>query len=260
MKVCNNCGREYDDFARFCSKCGILLVEVMEGVDENLEEPSTPEPSKSEPVIDSRSAEKTQEETEPEIRKPKVLWILLIILAVIAVILGEIALGKIGSGNAETLQAGYISSAESSSEYTSKKLVTYEANNAIDEDLSTTWTEGVDGDGEGEYLELVLVGNRNKIGALKIYNGYIKNEEVFEKNNRVKDAEIVFEDGSSETFTLKDTYKPQYVVFSKVHEGSSLKLIIQSVYKGTKYQDACISEIDTAIPSDCDDQRVIYAK
>ena len=53
-----------------------------------------------------------------------------------------------------------------------------------------------------------------------------------------------FSDGSVENYSLADVYdQEQVVTFSTPKETSYIRIIINSVYPGTKYEDTCISEI-----------------
>ena len=150
------------------------------------------------------------------------------------------------SYNSDTYSSGTPISANASSELAEQGDNTYLAENAIDGDESTAWVEGVDGDGEGEWIS-VTFDNQDSITAIRISNGYQKSDDVFQKNGRVKDAKIQFEDGSIEEFTLFDHgYGDQIVFLSSPKDGNSIVLTIESVYPGTDYSDTCISEIGLA--------------
>lgn len=157
----------------------------------------------------------------------------------------------------------------------------YEHCNIWDEDLSTAWVEGVEGNGIGEWVIVNVDGNyqyfdyadnilekKFKI-KLKISNGFCQNERTFYNNNRVKKARIsIYEvplfTGQHKTFALEEPYimfeneielqdsiEEQSFVFETnpkaLHSEGLFYLYVQltilDVYPGEKYQDTCISEM-----------------
>ena len=84
----------------------------------------------------------------------------------------------------------------------------YDRNKLLDKELSTSWVEGVAGDGIGEYI-LLQVYEDGFLGEeyfnikdkkirilLKINNGFCKNFDLYYKNNRVQKAKITIYDMS----------------------------------------------------------------
>ena len=67
---------------------------------------------------------------------------------------------------------------------------------------------------------------------------------MFYANNRVKRATLIFSDGTRAAVQLFDQMRLQTVVLPKAVRASSLRLIIEEVYPGTKYDDTVISEIN----------------
>lgn len=152
-----------------------------------------------------------------------------------------------------------------------------------DNNLSTAWVEGKDGDGIGEWAIIPIKGpyqyldyedgilNKKLEVLLKINNGFCKNESTYSNNNRVKKAKITiyevpliaYEDfrGTQaleepcimyETeITLEDIITQQKFLFNcspkAKYESGYLYLYVQltilDVYPGKKYQDTCISEM-----------------
>nr|WP_319776204.1 hypothetical protein [uncultured Sphaerochaeta sp.] len=140
----------------------------------------------------------------------------------------------------------------------------YSAFSAMDNDPKTAWCEGVDGAGIGEIL-LVQI-NTHK--DLYIWSGYGKSEKLFKANNRPRKIKLYYLQTSElpeavqtgigfsniklvETidFELKDQNGYQSIpsVTANADEGeftaTFLAVEIVSVYKGTIYDDTCISEI-----------------
>ena len=145
--------------------------------------------------------------------------------------------------NTYDFSAGKGVFAEASSELEESGDLTYIAHNAIDGATSTAWVEGVQGDGIGESISITFDNDENEIDAICVRNGYEKSEDIFYKNNRVREATVEFEDGSVEYFELMDHGYDQIVFFDSPHWGKSITFTIESVYPGSRYSDTCISEI-----------------
>jgi hypothetical protein len=112
----------------------------------------------------------------------------------------------------------------------------------VDGRLDTAWVEGKPGDGVGEWVAVDFDAVR-RIRSLQIMNGYHKNEELFRRNNRVREAELAFSDGTRARITLEDrggiqTFRPEIEIYS-----SWVQVTILSVYKGTRYADTAITEL-----------------
>jgi len=126
----------------------------------------------------------------------------------------------------------------------------YSPINAFDGDKTTAWVEGVGGYGQGEWLFFNL-SEKNKFDKTWLFylekfgirNGYTKSKELYRKNNRVKTAIIEFSDGTRREIELKDIDEVQWFDLSPPVKTGSFKLIIQSVYPGSRCDDTCISDI-----------------
>jgi hypothetical protein len=155
----------------------------------------------------------------------------------------------------------------------------YELSKISDEKTDTAWVEGVKGDGIGEFVYSHVI--KGEIGyddfpknsmqiTITIVNGFCKSEKLFIANNRVKKAEIKLYDvalrvGQNDTgrynepafdgtkiIELKDTMEPQTFTITITPRNTLgygylscfLKFTILDVYKGTKYQDTAISELN----------------
>lgn len=161
-----------------------------------------------------------------------------------------------------------------------KDLGKYGPVNLSDSDPMTCWAEGVSGDGTGEFILTTIPEN---ITQLRIRNGYQKNEKLYLANNRPKKLEFsvfacyqlsgyvtethtgygISEVLYTSTAILKDTmgYQNVYtdinwpdIYMEQSHDNTFpkdifiLKIKILDVYKGNKWDDACISDINI-VPS-----------
>ncbi|MBO4887035.1 MAG: hypothetical protein J5589_01810 [Firmicutes bacterium] len=114
-----------------------------------------------------------------------------------------------------------------------------------DGSLENAWCEGVDGYGENEWVKVEFDGSYY-IQKMEIYAGYHKSEKLFAENSRPKELLIVFDgpDGvNSVLVPFEDVMKSQVLTFDPVHYATSVTIYIQSVYKGTEFEDTLISEV-----------------
>lgn len=135
---------------------------------------------------------------------------------------------------------------------TSHEQKGYPATNLCDMNIETTWVGGV-----GDWIECTF--DSNDIIGFCIVNGYQKNAQTYEQNNRVKTLRIdpKTKGMEEEVATLRDqAYSPLY--FENIIENSlwyefdlstaqgpikTIRFTIDEVYPGTKYSDTCIPEI-----------------
>lgn len=129
-----------------------------------------------------------------------------------------------------------------SSQLTGKSGTVYGAAFLSDGDTSTPWEEGVEGDGIGEQITYEPEAG-TKIQAIRIYPGNGRSDSAFQENNRPKTMTLEI-DGKKQTLDFDDA--GHFYTFSskKPVAASEVKLIIDSVYQGSKWQDTCISEVE----------------
>ena len=83
-----------------------------------------------------------------------------------------------------------------------------------------------------EKINITMLGNHFEVGETKmITNTY--SQEYFSESGRPKSVE----------FILEDTMDMQYLAFPEPIYMSSMKISILEVYKGSKWDDTCISEL-----------------
>ncbi len=117
----------------------------------------------------------------------------------------------------------------------------YSVRQLIDGDKKTAWVPAGDNGGIGEWVEFSFDEPRY-IKTLQLVNGYAKSDTSFSRNNRVKVATLSFSDGTMSQISLEDTPLKQTVPIGK--KVQSVKFTIDDVYKGTAYDDTCLSEIE----------------
>jgi len=153
---------------------------------------------------------------------------------------------------------------------------------ANDNNINTSWVEGRSNDGAREKLYLKVTGFLNDFRPfkieMKIINGYATNSKLFKSNNRVKRAKLTVYEAKfdicggyyskrygnvklnkTKTILLKDS--PDIQKFEiQINETKILKKLkkdtvhspiifmiefeILDVYKGKKFNDTCISELN----------------
>lgn len=119
----------------------------------------------------------------------------------------------------------------------------YGPNNAVDSNYMTAWNEGAEGSGVGEWI-CVTADSPQWTHGVRLVTGYPKSEDVYYKNNRVRDATIELSDGYTASITLNDAYREyQEFDFGDYHQTTYIRITIDSVYEGSTWQDASICEI-----------------
>ena len=126
----------------------------------------------------------------------------------------------------------------------------YAAEKAHDFSIVTAWVEGVEGNGEGEYLRYSFPGTCPRITTVLIHNGYVKNWDVWRDNARVKKLLMYYNDEPYAILNLQDTMGLQSfdvgVLGYEDRDSApawSIKFEILEVYPGKKYEDTAITEI-----------------
>ncbi len=125
----------------------------------------------------------------------------------------------------------------------------YSVWNIVDERPETAWVEGKNDSGINEFIKMdiappfgIMGEGPYEIEKIGIINGYAKNNDIFKQNNRVKKLRLEY-GNQVRTYALKDTIVMQYLKFDKPVYMSTIKITILEVYKGSKWDDTCISEI-----------------
>lgn len=144
--------------------------------------------------------------------------------------------------------AGIIKSVEATSTLPVSSETNYEAVNLHDFDLRTTWATDVNGGVNASIKFCFPPSEILSVTHLEIYNGYQKSETAWKNNSRAKKMEVFINGKSTYFLELQDTIKMQRFhigqQFSPKGEDLVIELKVLEVYKGGKYQDLCISEIN----------------
>jgi len=118
---------------------------------------------------------------------------------------------------------------------------------AFDGDKSTCFAEGELNNG----FNFVIRFKKNvNIDEIRIMNGYGKSEALFKKNNRINDIKVIFSSGQKELgkeiFNLKDQMEFQTLHLKKSYNTDNIDIysIGEKPYRGTEYNDTCITEIE----------------
>jgi len=107
--------------------------------------------------------------------------------------------------------------------------------------VAKAWVEGRSGNGVGEWITVEFDGLR-KVNSIIVRNGYQKNEDIFYKNNRVRQLRVLFSQGETRTFILADRTGSELLQFKPV-ESYWIKFIIDDVWAGNKYTDTALSQL-----------------
>lgn len=147
----------------------------------------------------------------------------------------------------------------------SSSIKRYPLTNLFDKKIDTAWVEGIEGDGIGEWISIDINAKRAERPTGMLYfgmiPGYLKSEKSWEENNRVKTALLIVEGyvGYDSTKSSRYEYSILRLKFDDFQglqlfdlldyggpptfDSKRLWVVIEDVYKGTKYSDTCISEM-----------------
>jgi hypothetical protein len=115
-----------------------------------------------------------------------------------------------------------------------------------DDDPRTAWVEGVEGNGEGQWIRLAVseLDGATRV-RLRLRSGYHKSPSLFRANARPKDVTLKLSPSNlARKVTLEDRGDgwQEVLVDQPAGKLDAVELVIDSVYPGTKYTDTCISD------------------
>lgn len=142
------------------------------------------------------------------------------------------------TGNYSKLQPKYASS---SSELVQEDSDANDAWAAMDGRTETSWQEGVDGDGIGQELVYSFSGEV-KVKYLTFCLGNWRSADYAEGNNRPKKIKVTVGELEFEVEFPKEQQE-YWLELSSPVPANEVSFEIESVYKGTKWDDTCIAEL-----------------
>ncbi len=106
------------------------------------------------------------------------------------------------------------------------------------------WVEGKKDDGIGESFEFDMSHPARELWDIRILNGYVDplKPHLFKENNRIKKALLETDTGIIKEIQFRDEVEFTQVILPK--DVKHVKLTILEIYKGTKYQDTCITSVE----------------
>ena len=81
------------------------------------------------------------------------------------------------------------------------------------------------------------------VKSITVRNGYQKNNDIFQKNNRVRQLRVMFSQGETQTFSLPDRLGPEQINLPKPVKAYWMKFIIDEVWAGDRYTDTALTKL-----------------
>lgn len=156
---------------------------------------------------------------------------------------------KVDPDDIELLGFYYIQECQASSSLKEADGSVHTPDYLVDGDLSTAWVEDAPGVGRGEAFAIILKTEADIVG-FRIANGYFKSDDLYQKNGKINNLKVTFDDGSYEMCRL-DSYESIFgkpysdmFVFEYPHRTESIVFEIIDAEEGSIYDDTCVSEIE----------------
>lgn len=126
---------------------------------------------------------------------------------------------------------------------------TYLPDNLHDFDLITAWVPDSKGGIIGKKVNFHFKPFSPKVNKVTIYNGYIKNKELWQINSRAKKLKLYINNKPYANLELQAVTASQSFKIDPIQSTDSTKDLVLTfevieIYKGTKYDDLAISEIN----------------
>jgi hypothetical protein len=157
-----------------------------------------------------------------------------------------------GGPGPHEFDCGHGVSVKTSSTLPKQGKSTYDASNMVDNgdrSEATAWSEGVAGGGVGEWIEFTITSGYYIGSSWQIGNGYTRNKEIWQANNRVKKMAVTVDEkligyvmlanvSTIQSFDIAPNWLKDAPAFKK---GTKIRFTIEEIYKGSKYDDTLIS-------------------
>jgi hypothetical protein len=151
------------------------------------------------------------------------------------------------SGPAESRNLTFFATTSASSHLPTGRGGQYQSWMAMDGAPETSWVEGVAGPGVGEWIQLDFPGIV-EIHSINLDVGYDRDADIFYANNRIKRATFIFSSEEQVEMTFSDSRGMQTIVLARAPgpniETTFIKMVIEEVYPGSRYDDTCLAEIE----------------
>lgn len=127
--------------------------------------------------------------------------------------------------------------------------ITYLPDNIHDFDLFTAWVPDNSNGSIGKKINFHFKPFAPRVNEIIIWNGYIKNTDLWKANARVAKFKMIVNGKPTAILELKDLNNTQSFKINPIQSTDSTKDLILTieiieVYKGTKYDDVAVSEIN----------------
>ena len=116
------------------------------------------------------------------------------------------------------------------------------ANSAFDNNVITSWQDGVAGYGEGQVIDITL-DREYQIHCINFNLGNWRGQQYYNENSRPKQVTLYLGTSRHYTVIFPDGMSQYSVLFSADVPASWIRVQIDSAYPGALYDDTCISEI-----------------
>jgi hypothetical protein len=152
---------------------------------------------------------------------------------------GDSSTGSTNSGGlgGTILVRPHAATASSSQKPTS--ITDFRPTNLLDGDVTSAWV--TEGEGTADWVQFDF-DEAIPLVRIDVANGYQKDEEHFSADERVKDIQVQYSDGTVQFVVLLDAEGLQTIQPS-VDQTEWIKLTILSVYPTSKFQNAALSEV-----------------
>ncbi len=117
----------------------------------------------------------------------------------------------------------------------------YPLANLMDGRDNTAWVAGRQGSGAGEYLMISFASPR-QVGVVKLVPGYNKSNDIWLANNRLKEIELEFSDGSTQRAEFDGEQRSHRINIGKTGL-QWIRINILQTFPGERWADTCISEL-----------------
>lgn len=193
------------------------------------------EKDKEKKDTDDAEAEKESEDEDSKTKEEAAVEEKKITAADVKASLVDSANAKIADYTEIPLVSATASSVVSQEGYDNSAIVAFDGKD------ETSWQEGVDGYGIGEYLTAYFQGTHDvKYIALKLGNW--RSDDYYYQNCRPKKFTIQISDFSAQ-ITVPDEKKEFFVELNEEYPAEAIRITIDDVYPGYQWEDTCIAEV-----------------